>query len=89
MAIAPFLFILVTALCEFAIVQGVYILLRSQEEEAAHCSSWGHRWTHLAVHSSKRFRSCLTSYDYAKVVDEIKKQKQGIQLCYGVCNETK
>ena len=31
--IAPFLFILVGVVCEFAIVPGVYILLSPQEEE--------------------------------------------------------
>ena len=33
LAIAPFLFILVGVVCEFAIVPGVYILLSPQEEE--------------------------------------------------------
>ena len=33
LAIAPFLFILIGILCEFAIVSGVYTLLSSQEEE--------------------------------------------------------
>ena len=32
LAIAPFLFILVDVLCEFAMVSGVYILLSPQEE---------------------------------------------------------
>ena len=33
LAIAPFLFILVGVLCEFAMMSGVYILLFPQEEE--------------------------------------------------------
>ena len=33
LAIAPFLFILLGVICEFAIVPGVYILLSLQEEE--------------------------------------------------------
>ena len=33
LAIAPFLFILVGVICEFAIVPDVYILLSPQEEE--------------------------------------------------------
>ena len=33
LAIAPFLFILVGIICEFAIVIGVYILFSSQEEK--------------------------------------------------------
>ena len=33
LATAPFLFILVGVICEFAIVPGVYILLSPQEEE--------------------------------------------------------
>ena len=64
-AIAPFLFILVDALCEFAMVPGVYILLYPQEEEL-----------HYSKHFkplSKTFNLCLTSYDYAKVIDEIEK----------------
>ena len=88
MAIAQFLFISVGVLYEFDKVQGVYILLPFEEEEA-HCSSWGHKCTHSAVDSSKRFKPWLTSYSYTKVVDGLKKHKQGIQLCYGVCNETK
>ena len=37
LAIAPFLFILVVIICEFAIVLGVYILLSPQEEKV-HCT---------------------------------------------------
>ena len=55
MAIAPFLFILVGILCEFAMVPAVCILLCPQEEKV-HYSSWGHRCTYLAAHSSKRFK---------------------------------
>ena len=54
---APFLFFLVGAqsVCEFAMVPGVYILLCPQEKEV-HSSSWGHRYTHSGVQSSKRFK---------------------------------
>ena len=54
---APFLFILVGILsaCEFAMMPGVYILQYSQEEEV-HSSSCGHRYTHLAAQSTKRFK---------------------------------
>ena len=57
LATAPLLFLLVGVLsvCEFAMVPGVYILLSPQEEEV-HSSSWGHRCTHSAAHSSKRFK---------------------------------
>ena len=57
LATAPFLFILVGVLsvCEFAMVPGVYILLWPQEEDVC-CSSWGHRCTHSAAQSSKRFK---------------------------------
>ena len=57
LAIAPFLFFLVSVICEFAMVPGVYILLSPQEEEV-HYSSWaGHKCTHSAVHSSKKIKS--------------------------------
>ena len=46
-------FILVSILCEFAMLRDVYILLFAKEEEL-HSSSSGTRWTHLAAHSSKR-----------------------------------
>ena len=39
LAIAPFLFILVDVICEFAIVPGVYISLSPQEEEVHYTSS--------------------------------------------------
>ena len=55
LAIAPFLFILIGVLCEFAMVSGVYILLSPQEKEV-HYSSWGNRCTHSAAYSSKRFK---------------------------------
>ena len=74
LAIIPFLLILVGLLCEFDMVPGAYILLSPQEEEVRY-SSWGQRCTHSAVHSSKRFKPCLTSYGYAKIIDEKKQIK--------------
>ena len=44
LAISPFLFILVDALCEFTMVVGVCT------------SSCGYRCTHSAAHPSKRFK---------------------------------
>ena len=49
----PLLFILVSILCESAMLLDVYNLLSPQEEEV-HSSSCGNRCTHLAAHSSKR-----------------------------------
>ena len=83
LAIAPFPFILVSVFCEFAIVPGVYILLSSREEEVhfVHSSSSWHRQMYtLAAHSSKRFKSFLSSYYYGKIIVELGKHKQGIQL---------
>ena len=57
--ITPFLFIFVGIPCEFAMVSDVYILLSPQEEKVS-TSSWGERHTHLAVHSSKRFKPLPT-----------------------------
>ena len=59
LAIAPFLFILVGILCEFAMVPGAYILLSPQEEEM-HFYTWGHRCTHSETHLWKRFKSFST-----------------------------
>ena len=72
LAIAPFLFILFSVLCECAMVPDVYILLSSQEEEV-HYSSWGHISTHSAAHSSKRFKPLSDKYGYDKVIDELEK----------------
>ena len=55
LAIAPFLFISWHPLRICYGVSGVYILLSPQEEEV-HSSSWGHRCTDTAVHSTKRFK---------------------------------
>ena len=57
MATAPFSFNLVGILsvCEFVMVPGVYILQSLQQEEV-HSSSWGHRCTQSAAHSSKIFK---------------------------------
>ena len=72
MTTAPFLSISVGALpvCEFAMVPRVYILLCPQEEEV-HSSSWGHRYTHSAAQSSKRFKPFLVSNYYGKVIVEL------------------
>ena len=55
-------FILVSIVCEFAMLPDVYILLSPQEEEV-HTSSCGNRSAHLAAHSSKRLNllSVITS----------------------------
>ena len=39
------------------------------------------RCTHSADHSSKRFKSFLSLYYYGKIIVELGKHKQGIQLC--------
>ena len=56
LAIAPFLFILVGVLCEFAMVPGVYILLSPHENEVQYTSG-GHLCTHTGAHPSKRFKT--------------------------------
>ena len=72
LAMALFLFILVGAFCEFAMVLGEYILLSSQEEEV-HFSSWGHKCTHSAANSSKDLNPCLPLYCHPKVIVELEK----------------
>ena len=69
---APILSISVGALsvCEFAMVPRVYILLCPQEEEV-HSSSWGHRYTHSAAQSSKRFKPLPVPNYYGKVIVEL------------------
>ena len=88
LAIAPLLFILVDVLREFAMVPGVYILLSPQEEEV-HYSSWGHRSTHSAAHSSKRFKPLSAIILLWEGSCWIGKNKQGILLCYSAYNLTK
>ena len=47
-------------------------------------------YIHIQQHIHQKYLNLfLTSYDYATVIDELEKHKQGIQLCYGVCNKTK
>ena len=72
LAIAPFLFIFVGIICEFAMVPGVYILLSPAEEEV-HYSSERHRSAHSAAYSSERFKPLFTSCYYAKGVVESEK----------------
>ena len=69
---APFLSISDGALsvCEFAMVQRVYILLCPQKGEV-HSSSWEHRYTHSAAQSSKRFKPLPVSNYYDKVIVEL------------------
>ena len=88
LAIAPLLFILVDVLREFAMVPGVYILLSPQEEEV-HYSSWGHRSTHSAAHSSKKFKPLSAIILLWEGSCWIGKNKQGILLCYSAYNLTK
>ena len=74
LAIAPFLFVFVGVNCEFAILPGVYILLSPQEEEVLILPKiYRHRCTHLATHSSKRFKPLFTLCYYAKVVVKLEK----------------
>ena len=49
-------FISVSALCNFAMVPGVYILLPPRKQEV-HYSSWEGRCTNSTVHSSKLFKA--------------------------------
>ena len=56
LAIVPFLFILVGVLCEFAMVPGVYILLSLQKKWYAILPQSTDVYTHLAAHSSNRFK---------------------------------
>ena len=44
---------------------------------------------HIQQHIyQKDLNFCLPLYYYAKVIVELEKHKQGIQLCYGAYNET-
>ena len=88
LAIAPFLFILVGVLCEFAMMQGVYILLDPQEEGVHYfCEGTD---VHIQQHIHRKYLNlCLTSYQFAKVIMNWKKSKQGNQLCYNVYDESK
>ena len=89
LAIAPFLFILAGVLCEFAMVPVVYILLSHQEEE----------YTVFPMGTDVHIQPHIHQEDWNLCFDITllcqgyfwfgKKNKQGIQLCYGVCNETK
>ena len=80
LAIAPFLFIFISIICEFTMVSGRYILLSSQKEEV-HYSFWGHRCTHSAAYSSKRFKSLL---HHIKVVVEMEKNTNKKFSCFMV-----
>ena len=78
LAIAPFLFILVGAICELAIVPGVYILLPPQEDEVHYTILLEGTDVQIQQNIYQRLGCCW------------KKHKKGIQLCYdGVYNETK
>ena len=88
LTIAPFLFIFVDIVFEFAMVTGVYIFLSPQEEEV-HLSSWRHRCTHSAAHSSKRVKLLLCHVTIPRLLLNWEKHKQEIQLCYGGYSETK
>ena len=80
LAIAPFLFIFISIICEFTMVPGRYILLSSQKEEV-HYSFWGHRCTHSVAYSTKRFKSLL---HHVKVVVEMEKNTNKKFSCFMV-----
>ena len=78
-------------------VSGVYILLSPQEEEV-HSSSWGHRCTDTAVHSTKIFKPLsviiLPCQGYCLIEKKKKKekkqqQKTHKQLCYSAYNQNR
>ena len=72
LAITPFLFLLVGVLCEFAMVPGVYILSSPQEEEVHYSILRAHMYIHIQQHiHQKDLNLCLTSNDYAKIIDEL------------------
>ena len=75
LAIAPFLFIFVGIIFEFAMGPGGYIFVSPKEEEIHYSSQW-RRCTHSAAHSSKRFKSLFTSCYYAKVVVDLEKSSK-------------
>ena len=58
--------------CEFAMVLGVYISLCPQEEKV-HSSSWGHKYTHSAAQSSKRFKPLPVTIVLWQVIVELEK----------------
>ena len=79
MAVAPFLFVLVGVLCEFAMVPGVYTFYCSLRKRR-YTVLPERRCTHSAPYSSKRFKPLSDIWLCWKVMNW-KKHKQGIQLC--------
>ena len=88
LAIAPFLFILVGILYEFAMVPGVYILLSPQEEETSFFLR-AQMYTFSSTSLKKIQTFVWHRLTKPKLLMNWKKHKQGIQLCHGVYNETK
>ena len=72
LAIAPFLFILVGVLFEFAMVSGVYILLSLRKKRSVLLSVDTHVHIQQHIHQ-KDLNLCLALHYYAKVVVELKK----------------
>ena len=68
----------------------VPVHLFSPQEEEVQYFSWGHRWTHSAAPFIKNIWTFVWNYiTLPRLFLNWKKQKQGIQLCYDVYNETK
>ena len=78
-AIAPFLFIFVGMICEFAMVPEVYILLSPQEEEVHFLPEGTDVHIHVTMHH----------VTMPKLLLNWKKHKQEIQLFYGAYGEIK
>ena len=70
LAIAPFLFILVDILCEFAIVPVVYILLSPQEEENTVLPEGTDAHIQEQIHQ-KDLHLFLPLFYYAKLIVEL------------------
>ena len=96
LAIAPFLLILVRVLCEYVTLPGkilsgfffqckLYCPLRKMRYSYLPKGTGAHIQQHIY---QKDLNFCLPLYYYAKVIVELEKHKQGIQLCCGAYNET-
>ena len=75
LAMAPFLFIFVGIICEFAMVpcMCVHFIVPSAGRRGSLFFLRAHIYTQSAAHSSKRFKPLFTSCYYVKVVVELEK----------------
>ena len=80
LATTPLLFILIGVPCELAMVPGVYILL-SPKKKRCNLPPEGTN-VHIQQHiHQKVLNFCLPLYYHCKVIAELEKHRQRIQLC--------